>query len=320
LTADVTDYNIQDRPPITAVTAATPPVVTSAAHGLADGDIINVRDVQGTNGINGRRKITYIGASSFSLKEFFRITGLTYDTSTGLASVTTDEPHGWSTGNTITLADTGDANLNGAFSITVTGARTFTYTPTLAPDSDFAYAGDGYCTKSATGTGTWTSGGRYWKENEIPTHIENFRYALRTYNAFTRKIEFVSNSELVEAANVNYTTLNYGSYYAPTMAVHTRVAGLRIVRFYPIPPDVQDVKLYGVVSIAPHLYFADPVTAVIHLESEYNVLIKQYLKSRAYAFMNKRDEAKEELGMFYAEMKEKQMYRQMKGKIAVTYR
>lgn len=319
LSADVAEYSVQDRPAITGITAATPPVVTSASHGLSDGDVINIREVQGITGINGRRQITYIGANLFSLKEFQRIDGITYDSSTTTATVTTEEVHGWSTGNTITLANTGDAGLNGSVVITVTGVKTFTYTPLGEPVS-YSYSGGATATKNATGTGTWTSGGRYWKEGEIPTHLWNFRYGIREYNGFTRKIEFIGSGNLVEMQDVNWGQFVYSAYYAPTSAVHLRKMGMRYIQFYPPPQQDQYVTIYGVLRITPNLYFGDPTTAVIHLDSEHDMLIKSFLKAQCYQHMKMRKEYSEELAMFYGEIKKKQMYRQVRHKIQVTYR
>lgn len=56
---------------ITGITAATPPVVTSASHGLVTGDLITIYGVLGMTELNFRTfRVTRIGASSFSLQDF----------------------------------------------------------------------------------------------------------------------------------------------------------------------------------------------------------------------------------------------------------
>lgn len=318
LTSGISEYSIHDRPAITGVTAATPPVVTSASHGLSDGDVINIRDVQGITGINGRRQITYIGANLFSLKEFQRIDGITYDSSTTTATVTTEEIHGWSTGNTITLANTGDAGLNGSVVITVTGVKTFTYTPLGEPVS-YSYSGGATATKNATGTGTWTSGGRYWKEGEIPTHITNFRYGLRTYQGLQHRIDFVTEDEIVHESDWNWQNYALGAQCTPEWAAHIRKNGVRMIWFYTPPEADHDAVLYGRMQITPNLYYADPTTAYIHLESLYDDTIKAYLRSKAYGFMKMPKEAAQEMQLFNAELRRLKLIRPMDNRIAMVY-
>lgn len=52
---------------ITNVTAAAPPTVTSAAHGLTSGAVINITGVAGLSGINGTQTITVLDPDTFTL-------------------------------------------------------------------------------------------------------------------------------------------------------------------------------------------------------------------------------------------------------------
>lgn len=319
LTANVDEYSILDRPAITGVTAASPPVVTASGHGLSNGDVINIRDIQGLTGANGRFKITYISSSSFSLKMFARIDGIAIDPdNSARLIITTDYAHGFTTGQEVDIQDTGIAEIDDivTHTVTVTGAKTFTIPVTL---TSVDYDGGGIVTRNATGSGTYVAGGRYWKENEIPTHINRFLYGSRTWHGLKRRIEFENNGEIVEAENWNWGTLAYGSYYSPHSAVHSTRAGQRYVRFYPTPVEDHYVTLYGLKQILPHQYFSDPVTAAIHLEG-WDEAIKFYVKACAYKYIKQRDLAKEEEERFYAYVRQRQIMRQMPHKIRIAYK
>lgn len=53
--------------PITAATAASPTVVSSPAHGLVTGDIINISGSNTTPTIDGNRSVTVTGAGTFTI-------------------------------------------------------------------------------------------------------------------------------------------------------------------------------------------------------------------------------------------------------------
>lgn len=54
---------------ITGVTNASPPVVTSTAHGFSNGDVISITGVLGAVGANGLRKIKNVAANTFELTD-----------------------------------------------------------------------------------------------------------------------------------------------------------------------------------------------------------------------------------------------------------
>lgn len=69
-----------DAKTITGVTQASPGVVTSAGHGLADGDIIIIEGIVGMTELNSRvYEVNYINANTFSLIDY--ITGVAVNTS-----------------------------------------------------------------------------------------------------------------------------------------------------------------------------------------------------------------------------------------------
>jgi hypothetical protein len=57
------------------------------------------------------------------------------------ATLTTAAPHGLATGNRVTISGATEANYNGSYSITVTGASTFTYTMATAPAANATVVG-----------------------------------------------------------------------------------------------------------------------------------------------------------------------------------
>lgn len=71
---------------ITAITAATPPVVTAASHGLVTGDIVSIYDVEGMVEVNDRAfHFTRVNANSGNLQDLDKadIVGLGYTAYTG---------------------------------------------------------------------------------------------------------------------------------------------------------------------------------------------------------------------------------------------
>jgi hypothetical protein len=57
------------------------------------------------------------------------------------ATLTTAAPHGLATGNRVTISGATEANYNGSYAITVTGASTFTYTMATAPAANATVVG-----------------------------------------------------------------------------------------------------------------------------------------------------------------------------------
>jgi len=72
--------------PITSITNASPPVVTSAAHGLANGDIVEV--TSGWNGITGRLiRVSAVSTNNFSLEGEDSTSTALYPAGTGTGTV-----------------------------------------------------------------------------------------------------------------------------------------------------------------------------------------------------------------------------------------
>lgn len=91
-----------------------------------------------------------------------QVSSITYVSTT--ATLTTSSAHGLSTGNSVTVYGALPAVYNGTYTITVTGANTFTYTVASAPTSDATtpgwVIGPGAAVANFTGTqdDRWTGG------------------------------------------------------------------------------------------------------------------------------------------------------------------
>lgn len=76
-------------PALTAITKASPPVVTSAAHNLADGDVVRISGVGGMTEVNGNTYVVdVLSSSTFSLLDIDG-TGYTTYTSGGVFDLAT---------------------------------------------------------------------------------------------------------------------------------------------------------------------------------------------------------------------------------------
>jgi hypothetical protein len=67
-TLDYTAWTAPTTGTITTVTNASPPVVTSAAHGLAVNDIVTIHDVGGATGVNTTSRISAVTTDTFTLQ------------------------------------------------------------------------------------------------------------------------------------------------------------------------------------------------------------------------------------------------------------
>ena len=101
------------------------------------------------------------------------ITSITFITTT--ATLTTNSPHGLSTNDYVTIAGASPAQYNGTYSITVTGASTFTYVMASTPATNATSVGTYYANLwLAIGGGATGSGG-----NQI--FVENDKTVTSSY-------------------------------------------------------------------------------------------------------------------------------------------
>ncbi|MBL8487463.1 MAG: hypothetical protein JNK22_10275, partial [Rhodocyclaceae bacterium] len=135
--------------PISSISySGTTATVTATAHGFSAGWAVTIANAS-ESVYNGQFTITsVVDANTFTytlpsapaaaastqtiLASGKTVTSLTRSGSTVTATVTA---HGFSTGNSVVIENASDAYYNGTFSITVTGANTFTYTISGSPAS-----------------------------------------------------------------------------------------------------------------------------------------------------------------------------------------
>ena len=107
------------------------------------------------------------------------ITSITFISST--ATLTTNSPHGLSTNDYITVVGASPAQYNGTYSITVTGASTFTYVMASTPATNATAVGTYYANLwLAIGGGATGSGG-----NQV--FVENDQTVTSSYTITTGK-------------------------------------------------------------------------------------------------------------------------------------
>jgi len=92
--------------------------------------------VTGSIGLSGLTNLLILGGGTeiFADCPAISVTSLTHVTTT--AAATTATPHGWLTGTSISVRGAAQADYNGTFTITVTGANTFTYVMGSDPGVD----------------------------------------------------------------------------------------------------------------------------------------------------------------------------------------
>lgn len=153
--------------PITGATNASPIVITSNAHGLANGNIITIQGVTGNTAANGTWQVQGVTTNTFQIKTLggANTTGNGNFTTTGVGAwvpaitgatnanpivITTGAPHRMTTGTnpqyTVTISGvTGNTAANGKWHVNVLSATTFSLT-------------------SSTGSGTFSSSTTQWWE------------------------------------------------------------------------------------------------------------------------------------------------------------
>jgi hypothetical protein len=164
---------------IIAATNASPIKITaSGAHGLVTGDTIVIGGVLGNTAANGAWTVTVVDHLSFTLNtstgngdytsggNFTKLAANKISAATNASpiAITTSAAHGLATGLQVTIAGVvGNTAANGTWTITVTGATTFTLNTSTG---NGVYASGGlvvttttFSLEGTTGSGAYTSGG-----------------------------------------------------------------------------------------------------------------------------------------------------------------
>lgn len=294
LITDVDRYQVQDRPVITAATTATPIVVTTAsAHDLASADIFFVTGIVGLTGGNGRLRAKSVTSTTITLQLFSRVT----DATNASPIVITSADHPYVTSDVVAITQVlGNTAANGTFTITKIDKDSFSLDGSTGNGN---YESGGIAIKDTVGVGTYTSGGRFWKEDDVPSFFKNFKSAERIWsNQITRPLNIVSIDDILNEA-VEDDIASYSSYSAPFMMAQGKLNLEEYLRFYPPPKENGDVTLYGVLRIVPREYFEDPISTTIHLNTRYDNMIKAFVRSQAFRRVKEHELAGEENDLFY---------------------
>ncbi|MGB8169876.1 MAG: DUF1800 family protein [Chthoniobacteraceae bacterium] len=124
---------------------ATCTVTTSAPHGLTTGNSVAITGVgtfgAATPGINGTYTVTVVDSTHFTVPSNLVKPSISSISTGNPCTITTTDPHGLTTGNSVTIAGVSGGTftpaINAAFTVTVTGPNTFTVASncTAAPNT-----------------------------------------------------------------------------------------------------------------------------------------------------------------------------------------
>lgn len=316
LNDDVETYYFQDRPAITGATNATPIVVTAASHGLSDDDRVTIRGVLGNTNANGRFQVDNVAANTFELLKYADLDNAEAGTST--VTVTTIQDHPFSTGNSVVISGVaGMTDLNATHTVTVTGLKTFTVPVTTTQ----SYTSGGIATKSAAGNAAYTAGGRFWRDDEIPTFFKDFKRGQRTWSTdYHPVIEMCQMDWLVDQERADTAIAkSYTDYGSPRYAALGMENSIRQLKVYPSPTYDQEVTFFGSIRVTARSYDSDALTASIILPSFYDATIIVYVKMKIYEWLKDRDMRVEMFTEFNGEINRLRLRNPAHLRVRVTY-
>lgn len=299
LALNQSSYPFRDRAAITDATNASPIVVTSAAHGLSDDDIVVVNGVGGNTAANGRWIVDNKTTNTFELYHYAEVTDAT---NASPINIETAEEHGYATGDSIIVAGVlGNTAANGTHTITVVDALNFTLDDSTG---NAAYTSGGSAVKASTGSGAYTSGGRFWSEEEIPTFFKSILVGDRVWSSVHREVKPREIEELLALQRQGSELfVAYTSYDAPFVMSDWIDNGERKLMVYPPPQESETMTLYGRIKINPRLYQSDSLDASIHLSTDYDEAIKYFVAYRIYkAWLKDNKSAAESFALYNDEV------------------
>lgn len=308
----VDEYPVQDRPPITAITTSTPRVVTAAGHGIDDYSRILIAGVSGISGIN-QQWFTYgADTDTFKLAPGVYISGVA-EVPTGI-KITTEKPHGFDDGASITLNGT---TFDGTFTITLVDTTSFIIS-IGAPTVAFSTGASAIWMLQDAGEGDYVSGGRFWRDTEIPTFFQSLRIGYRVFGSLPRLLNPFSFEDMRLAQERD----GYGihtSYSAPDSMAVLRRNGIKYIKLWPLPRNDSDVILSGRMTLQSQLYRDDSEDATIHLSSEYDEAIKAYVASKIFNRLKDQKQSAFEFSRFGGFIEELRMMNKNPVRRQMTY-
>jgi len=270
----VTDYPLLTRPAITGASNATPIVLTIPSHGIPDNVRVYVTGAQGNDAANGAWFTSDGSANNLTLNPGAYVSGV--EIVGTVATMTTETPHGFADGSTITLSGISTMIPDGDYVIALLSTTTFTIT---VPASTVKYPNGGvvYQKNVSTGDGVYTGGGRITRDNELPSYFGKFLSAHGVYRGFN----FDTPGYQTDDLNATRSRYPY-SWNPPAMAGIYVGGGRKYLRIDPPPNASVDVTITGEVQIIPVDCYGETETMQIHLPSEYDGMIIALMKARAY--------------------------------------
>lgn len=284
---------------LTAITNASPPVVTSNAHGLLTDDMVYLENVIMTNGaivsiasdVTGTQTVVTLGgAPGVVATQRVVITGTTGVTTVNPLLTFNDTPYEVNlvVGNTITLnvATTGTAGAGGnvllgditntAFRITFLTANTFSLQtlnsapPTNAPASGTATSGDIYL--PVVGTRQYIQSNQFGIEQLIaftPKQAWQFDGATQLFTNISFNQTPIAITWAGTKDNFFYSTNYYGLFWATNnKAVQGNLVDLA--------PQSVSIKYYNGVTTAGWVDFQPPLTSTAPTYLNGSLLILPY--------------------------------------------
>lgn len=210
---------------ITGATKASPVVITSAAHGLSNGDRIFIKNVSGMTQLNNNQyTVAGVTANTFQLSGV-NGTGYNNYSSGGTATkcltstcevVVTAVGHGLSNGNTSYIKDVGGMTQLNDLTYTVANATADTYVLSGVVGTSYsAYTsgGDSYCTVAGCEYYRFQNSSGNWRMHRITTCVSE-----RTTNPFN------DTAPSTSPLGFNYPAVQVSAAY-PVSTTNNCIAG-----------------------------------------------------------------------------------------------
>jgi hypothetical protein len=286
LNTSIDEYSIQDRPPITNITNTSPMVVTATDNDLIENDRILVRDVNGTDSANGYFQAVSVGPSQFTLDLYADIADAT---NANPIVITTKKAHPFTSGMTGTIMNVaGNTNANGTFLFTKLSPTTFS----IPVAGNGSYVGGGLALAPSVSSGVYVSGGKFWRNDELPTYFapNSEDIIQRTWGNFKPTIKVVEMGQLIEQMQKDQEVQKvYSDYDSPVMMAEWAANSNRFLKFYPAPYSDQDIDIYGRVQLFTRASYPDKVGDYILLATRYDEAIIHFITWKGFLWMKKMD-------------------------------
>jgi hypothetical protein len=149
-----------------------------------------------------------------------------------------------------------------------------------------SYTGGGIATKATTSGGTYTSGGRFWRDDELPLHLHRLKPIRRPWGDYMREISIVNMDRLLKQEKYDTDAgVAYAADTSPVMAAEFEKLGARYLKIYPEPAEDKTVTVYGTMLPLARNYTSDPLTSSILLNGTFEPMIRFYVLAKVYGWL-----------------------------------